>query len=179
MNYENNKWCWVGGEEYSYIMRCESIIDGLMESNELYFTNGDSFDPSPVPLTYINGFATPAQIEQCLRAYAEKNGYVDQCVVKSVITGGLSKLDYTDSTEYNQDDDEFWFCGAWIYSKGKWAEIVKEPEVKKDLQILCRTDDWGNYQLESLSVIIREKSVTLKELVEVYQQHLDNKTIIG
>ena len=163
----------------SNIIRYQESFKNDVFISEQYDIHGKNSFPNWVGKEYVYSIATPAQIEQYLKAYAEKNGYVDQCVVKSVITESLSKLDYTDGTEYNHADDEFWFCGAWIYSKGKWAEIVKEPEVKEDLPIQCKTDDWGKYQLDSVYVIIRDKSVSLKELVSVYQQHLDNKTIIG
>lgn len=184
MKYEQGKWYWVEfPNERSYIARITGTTVCFSEYalivSEFYSDNGVGHQREEKFLEkFCTGPATPAQIEQCLKAYAEKNGYVEGvdiiCPVhndKWVITGSLSydtELDMLESSD-----------GDIVYYRGKWAELVKDPETKEDLQIHCKTDDWGNYQLDSVHVTIRDKRVSIKELVSVYQHHLDIKTIIG
>jgi hypothetical protein len=186
MNYEVGKWaiCKYPNEVIWYLFRISFVTDDYLYGVEHYNNNGSLVNLTkgssrlfPVSNCLI---ATPSQIEQCLNAYAENNGYVEGVIVFDPIKGHNEQLwPNIIGAEYFENCDQLVNCGTTIYIKGKWAELVKEPETKEDLSIQCKTDDWGNYQLDSVHVIIRDKSVSLKELVSVYQQHLDIKTIIG
>lgn len=161
--------------------------------NESYLENGNTLGAHF--MASYDSIATPSQIEQCLKAYAEKNGYVNGAqifIVGSPITTKLQGSDY----RYDIDGD-YLEVGAICYHKGKWAEIVAHaPSVQdkqdkeltnsihefvknKDVIVSCPTDESGNYDLSGLYVCLDDKEVTLKELCETYYKMLDIKTIIG
>jgi hypothetical protein len=92
MNYEKGKWYWDGF--YQQIVRFKEEYKigrhGGIKFTEYYTLNGrrHSFDITLV--NHVEGLATPAQIEQCLKAYAEKNGYIGSKV--KLICGGVGNI---------------------------------------------------------------------------------------
>lgn len=171
MQYKVGKWYWfeflIGK---SFISRCEMVSDTDMYSSEVYFTDGDSdFERNWELLENCEGPATPEQIEACLKAYAERNGYVEGAKVICASTGGVFTL-FDDSKFYDEDDDDLSDNCCCIYAKGKWAEIVKEEPVK--------TMTPKSYS-EDLIFDINGQKVGISELIETYKKHLQIKDLLG
>lgn len=197
--YIQGKWYVVFTEKYYYIIRCQYVKDGKMWSSEVYFSDGDcDFLLGNTPIEKVKGLATPAQIEQCLKAYAEKNGYVQGAKVKSyydIICLETSDVVYGDKYDILVSNGNRYIPA--IYEKGQWAEIVAHAPSVQDKQdealtkrihefvsnepiiIGCPIDENKEYNLSRLYVTLKGKEVTLIELCETYYKMLEIKTIIG
>lgn len=131
MNYEAGKWYFVDDQDptYSYIFRCDT--DGQIV--ELYFTDGDTVYAGDCDTVTAAILATSAQIETCLKAYAEKNGYVGSKVrlIRGVVGSISEEIKYLEMS-----DDDLWGendCNSYtLYHNGKWAEIVQHAPSKQD-----------------------------------------------
>lgn len=149
--------------------------------SESYLENGNTLGAHF--MASYDSIATPSQIETCLKAYAEKNGYVDDakiicCDEKFTIEGGLYYHECIDCLAVTSNG-----AGAWVYREGQWAEIVAHAPSVQDKQDEALTESIHEYltnqDLEKMSVLINGHSVSLLKCVEVYQLCLGIKTIIG
>jgi hypothetical protein len=157
--YEKGKFYWFESTTgYQAIARYASH-NNMFYTNEFYKPNGEGyFGHNTIQLGFCKGLATPAQIEQCLKAYAEKNGHVGSRYF------------------YSTEADSLYMGVAPIYEKVKWAEIVKEPETINISEIYPPKALLEVVSYEGCAIRIKGNLVKISDLVEAYQQHLDNKT---
>ena len=129
MEYIKDKWYWFEVQKHEYMIRCNEYDDYNMYTNEVYFLDGVCINiHREESLNYCKGLATSSQIEQCLIAYARKNGYVEGIKFYNVNTGStirslIAPLKYNDYTDTLYCKD-----GNVIYNQGRWADIVQEPK---------------------------------------------------
>lgn len=140
MEKELGKWYVVneGDESCMYILRVERFDNTRAYGKEHYFIDGATVDveDNGVMIEEIK-IATSSQIEQCLIAYARKNGYVEGIKFYNVNTGStirnlIAPLKYNDYTDTLYCKD-----GNVIYYQGRWADIVQDPkevELPEDLK---------------------------------------------
>lgn len=152
--------------------------------SESYLENGNTLGAHF--MASYDSIATPSQIEQCIKAYAEKNGYVRSKVKSLFNPAGIRTIKEgygTSDKGYYADTDTFYMLGSPLYSKGKWAEIVQHAPSVQDKQDQDLTNSIHEYltnqDLEKMSVLINGHSVSLLKCVEVYQLCLGIKTVIG
>jgi hypothetical protein len=188
MNYEKGKWYASNRHDILSVYRFDCLdIQSFMYS-EGYDQNGiHQLCFGGLIKTQIVGLATPSQIEQCLKAYAEKNGYVEGAVVK-LDMGSLFKpidWDIKGAERYISESDTLLDqSDIAIYINGKWAEIAKEPEPVKGIDfpnqsITTYTSGYCQRIDGSEKYLVRGEYVSIGELIQGYQKYLDNKTIIG
>lgn len=202
--YIQGKWYWFEfKDEYPCIARVNnttvSCSEFALQVSEFYTKNGmGGIKEHTFFEKDCKGLATTDQIEACLKAYAEKNGYVGAKV--KMIKGDVGNT--SESIQYLLVQHGIVYGvnhvrKYTIYENGKWAEIVAHaPSVQdkqdealtesirefvknKDIIVSCPTDESGNYDLSGLYVCLDDKEVTLKELCETYYKMLEIKTIIG
>ena len=162
MEYEKGSWYWFEALGYSFIMRCLTVDNEKMYSNEVCLTNGDRYSSEEIEyLKYCKGLATTSQIEQCLSAYARKNGYVSSKIVSihdEVPVEGAC----VGSFLYDEKRDQL-LCkssvhGAYtVYHQGRWADIVQEPRVTERI-IPIKEEDIKNDRLSTRDQYIQKIS---------------------
>lgn len=198
MNYEENKWYYGKAINTPFIARFSHTGNDYMLPEmlwfyfkELYFSDGyDGGEHNRVASSIVVGLATPTQIEQCLKAYAEKNGYVEGSIMKGIYSG--RKVWLSGKLEYDKIDDSLSFGIYKIYRQGKWAEIVKEEpkstltktemDTKEEVELPSfryKTDDLDDVDFHTLRFWIGGKDVHIYELIEVYKLALKFKDVIG
>lgn len=81
---------------------------------------------------HIQRHATPQEIESHLIQEAKKRGYKHDVRIKSLLPyGGNYKLTEAKANPlYASHIDELWYGGGLVYKQGKWADIIKEEEIK-------------------------------------------------
>lgn len=127
--YEQGKWYWVKAHfAHHAIARFKCINEEYPVFSEGYniFGDGGNYEVSFTDKDSVFGLATPAQIEQCLKAYAEKNGYVEGAKVDfdHFVHGLVMPLSYLEDGDLLGDAK-----GCVVYASAEWAELVKEPEI--------------------------------------------------
>lgn len=184
MNYEIGKWFWF---EFEDLSPCISKLEESKNKkslifNEAYDVNGLLVSNSDyLTLRFCKGLATSAQIETCLKAYAEKNGYVGSKVI--LIRGVVGSI--SEEIKYlEMSDDDLWGendCNSYtLYHNGKWAEIVQHAPSKQDKQLINNIQEYLTDQdLEKMNVLVNGYSVSLLKCVEVYRKCLEIKKVIG
>jgi len=217
MNYDKDKWYLFETLNKGFaIVRCGSngLLSESMPSFEYYYNNGHGSlcqenDMSFWNVSYCKGLATLEQIEQCLKAYAEKNGYVEGVSLKDI--NGVKGLTVEYPLVYIAEDDCLHIGGAWsfkgaLYYKGKWAEIVKDHiadpskmitagifdtdesfEVKPSGGIIpIKEDDFERSGVTTRETFLRKQSVTIngeniaiQKLIDVYKEILRIKAMMG
>jgi len=205
--YKVGKWYWFDfPSEGSCIGRFErlSVIwtENSLTISELYSPTGTGrIGQGSFLEKYCKGLATPSQIETCLKAYAEKNGYVVNAQI--IDLNGLEKCIGSDITYSGKDymyDENY----ALIYENGKWAEIIAhapsvqntqdealpenihknlselKAEINNDDMLVFPPDPIVRKQTIGESKLdINGNMVSIDELIEVYKKMLEIKTIIG
>lgn len=197
MNYENNKWYWFEFNDSSpVIARFKEVSMAWTEDtfvyNEAYSLTGvANTEQAYFLLKYCKGLATPSQIGQCLKAYAEKNGYMEGVIIKD------HKVKFP--LIYDSDIDALYDIYRYkLYHAGKWAEIVKEDpkitltrtegsmsiemDTKEKFELPSfkyKTDDFDDVDFHTLRFCIGGKDVHIYELIEVYKLALKFKDVIG
>lgn len=135
MQYEVGKWYWFVAGQVKWIARFSYMNGSYFYYSESYTICGTAEFDDWCDNSSNKGLAHPSQIEQCLKAYAEKNGYVEGVIVRPpvqdyriLIEGGFFK--------YYPYCDGFGTGEANIYYKGKWAEIINHqvPDSKNMME---------------------------------------------
>lgn len=174
MNYEVGKWYWfeyVFEDQFeSGIVKCDAVTEDKMFHNESYFSDGFAeLDIWCKYLQEIQGLATPEQIEQCLKAYAQKSGYVEGAKIRSFISKNINLLVQANNY-YDSLSDEYWLVGALVYRNGQWAELIKEEPT----QILTTTPVTSGYMQAipgTKSYYVDDVLVPISDLIECYRKH--------
>lgn len=155
--------------------------------SESYLENGNTLGAHF--MASYDSIATPSQIEQCLKAYAEKNGYKEGASVYARTISGKKQTCDINVLKYIEQTDELSSIDIYgeplfsVYIQGKWAEIVAHAPSVQDKQDQELTESIHEYltnqDLEKMSVLINGHSVSLLKCVEVYQKSLELKDVIG
>ena len=164
MEYELGKWYVCDyGIHGIHILRYEGLAKGhtdILEFREDYTSLGTSVTARGHKCSIFTGdksfkgLATPAQIEQCLTAYARKNGYFEGVKVKCL---SRYKKEYKIGGNFFYVEDLL-YCvdkagtGVPIYSKVRWAEIVQEPVKEEEKGIV----DPRQHAIDCIEYLIAE-----------------------
>lgn len=175
MEYEKGKWYWFEGVRGDkWIARCNSWDSESMHNYEHYMMSGYGHKlGNSDDIENCKGLATPSQIEQCLKAYAKKNGYLGKKVIDQ--HGGPSLVD--GELKYSLEDD-YLITSKYIviYRQGKWAEIVQEQ--KEEPPILKELNYPRNHAIEFHAWAEEFKALNIRReysTEELYEQFIKSK----
>lgn len=204
MNYEVGKWYWYKDPEIFAIVRYEAHATYYLSFSESYTSSGEKLGFDNCGHDSIQGLATPAKIDQCLKAYAEKNGYVEGVKIKDPAIKDypyiLYPMSYYDGDGSLSDDNGTLIykemkTGEGFYIDHQWAELVKEEPKSTVTAGFFDTEEYLDHEMvkfvESCSGMptyhtiketkleVRGEMVSIQELIDAYQKYLDIKSIIG
>lgn len=201
--YIQGKWYWF---EFKYEYPCIARVNGTtiscsefaLQASDVYTENGvGGFKEHTFFEKDCKGLATTSQIETCLKAYAEKNGYINGVTITFPFMGKITNRTlYGDQYEY--DKIGLRYNGQIIYSDQykKWVDILKHARSVQDKQdqelteriklhihdndiIISPNGEQKENNIKDVKVNVDGNRVSIEELIDGYKKFLDIKTIIG
>ncbi len=113
---------------YAIVNAQEKCQDGKCE----YYGYGTGYDIQKSWAERIHIYstaipATPQEVENALIAEAKKRGFKEGVSIKGIYGGAGYTLSNTSANIMN--GDVFYLGGYLIYSRGQWAEIIKDDKI--------------------------------------------------
>jgi hypothetical protein len=133
---------WIYRNEYSeQLGRFQHITSSnILHACEVYVLENDKVEQIHTNTICVGDapgawkIATPEQIERVLTIVAKEKGFVEGVTFRGINkeTCKLNGMTFTLGCIRYDDDLDALASGGWVYSKGTWAEVVKEtfPQIE-------------------------------------------------
>lgn len=109
-----------------------------------------------VIIDWFERLATPSEVQSALEAEAVKIGFKKNITI--IQPNGIKLEIYSGNFVISVDALELYFCGATIFSKGKWATIIKEKTSEEWVDEFLKNE---NYALDQFAIFLKKNNLKI------------------
>ena len=104
----------------------------------------------------MNRKLTPSEVQSALEAEAVKIGFKKNITI--IQPNGIKLEIYSGNFVISVDALDLYFCGATIFSKGKWATIIKEKTSEEWVDEFLKNE---NYALDQFAIFLKKNNLKI------------------